>query len=363
MPFAVDRSADSGLIEQVTDGIRRAIVCGKYRPGDILPKLEEFAAGLGVSMNVVRAASSRLVKEGLVRVRRHIGAIVQPPGRKTRRGHVLMVVPDGNRGVFTALLVGEARAVLSARDYLFSEVTVCKARNGRYDTVLLEMELHETVDLAILLYNRPPIERVLASSGVPFMVIGDRASSAPNFAGLVRMRLDAAVGDVVAQCLRCGVRRALVVCAWSGGKKAVERFRAAGVEANEWRIGSNALYDAVEEVQREGLEAFADRFRREGRAWLPDLLFFADDDFLAAGCLMALLAEGVKVPEDVCVVTLANKGVGPVFTKPLARLEVDPGGYGRSLADFAYDILNGKKPPRKMETLTTYVPGETFPEK
>ncbi len=48
------------------------------------------------------------------------------------------------------------------------------------------------------------------------------------------------------------------------------------------------------------------------------------------------------------VATLANKGFGPVWFKPLTRLEYDPVGNARLIDDFVLKLLSGKnaKPPR-----------------
>ena len=63
LPFEIDRSSDTSLISQVADGLRRAIVVGVYPIGSTLPTFKEMSAGLGVSMNVVRAAMGSLVDE------------------------------------------------------------------------------------------------------------------------------------------------------------------------------------------------------------------------------------------------------------------------------------------------------------
>ena len=82
LPFEIDRSSDASLISQVVNGLRRAIVSGVYAIGTTLPTFREIADGLGVSMNVVRAAIGRLSAEGLIGARRGIGCVVQPNGTK-----------------------------------------------------------------------------------------------------------------------------------------------------------------------------------------------------------------------------------------------------------------------------------------
>ncbi len=54
--FAVDRSANMALGEQLLRKLQKAIVCGIYKPGEHLPCLRELAEAAGVSEKV---ASSR----------------------------------------------------------------------------------------------------------------------------------------------------------------------------------------------------------------------------------------------------------------------------------------------------------------
>ena len=70
----------------------------------------------------------------------------------------------------------------------------------------------------------------------------------------------------------------------------------------------------------------------EGRGWLPDLLVFTDD-FLTSGALLSLVVAGFRIPDDVRVVSIANKGLGPVSTVPLARVENDADLHGDIIAD------------------------------
>lgn len=361
IPFAVDRSSAKGLTRQIVEGLRRSIVCGRYRAGDVLPTLSRLAEHLGVSLNVVRAAMRELGQAGYVVSRRRIGSVVQPRGGAVRKGHVL-VIQDGLSSSHANALAGEMRRELSRRGYLVTSVAVARKTNGRYDLVPLELELENAVDLAILVLNRPVVERALARAGVPFMIYGDRGRHDACFVGLVRQIADRAIDAVVQECLRHGVSRILMVYAWRVTAGIMERrFRRARLPLACWHIGSSALSSCDEAVQRAGLTAFAARFRREGRGWLPELLIFPDDDFLAAGCLTALLAEGVRVPEDVRVVTLANKGIGPVFVKPLARIESDPGRFAVQITQYADGFLHGGDIPKDAAVHLKYIPGDTFP--
>ena len=93
---------------------------------------------------------------------------------------------------------------------------------------------------------------------------------------------------------------------------------------------------------------------------LCDLLFVADDH-LALGVIPALLESGVRIPEDLKLVTQYNKGFGLVLTKLLARIECDPAA---TAAEFARGVTEWVKTERFPELRLphyVYVRGGTFP--
>ena len=47
VPFTIDRSQWGALVDQMTDGLRRAIRTGFYKPGDRLPSVRELVAHFG----------------------------------------------------------------------------------------------------------------------------------------------------------------------------------------------------------------------------------------------------------------------------------------------------------------------------
>ena len=98
---------------------------------------------------------------------------------------------------------------------------------------------------------------------------------------------------------------------------------------------------------------------KEGRKWLPDVLFF-QDDYLAMGALTALQAASVRIPEDVGVVTWANVncGCGPIFVKPLTRMEANAAEDGEYLATIVLDGLRTGK-YNSGEVSPRFIRGET----
>jgi GntR family transcriptional regulator len=79
--------------------LRRLIERGEFRVGETLPRIADLAEERGVSVATVRRAMEVLEDEGLVRVVRGTGAIVQPPAAPRRRiSRGVLVERDPRRG-------------------------------------------------------------------------------------------------------------------------------------------------------------------------------------------------------------------------------------------------------------------------
>ena len=360
LPFRVERSAAGSLSKQMTDGLREAIVSGRYKPGDVLPTILEWSNLLDVSIRVPEAAVAALAKEGLITVQKRIGCVVNPRRQNVWNGRVLVVVPDGDHVYYHNVLVGRIRARVCDAGYMFSQVTVVRKENGHYDFKQLAHELKSRPDFTLLVENRPEIERLLSKSGVAFGVFGkDRCALAGCVANFYRNN-DAAVPEIVAHCEKAGVKRILQVTKETGGYfDAVPQLRKFGFDVAEWLTPVVFECGRAEGTERGAFAAFRGRFAKEGRKWLPDLFVFTDD-FVAAGALIAMLMEGVRIPEDVKVISLANKGIGPVYPVSLTRVENDPMRHGEMLAEAVARFLAGRK-MRDGELAPEYIVGESFP--
>ena len=187
LPFLFDGTRRSGLSDQLADGLRQAILTGRFMPGETLPTILEWSKLLGVSIRVPEAAIARLVSEGLVVARRRHGCIVAERGNAPNwKGHVLVVVPDSDACYSSSVQLGCVRSRLAAERYLVSLVTLNhgKGAKGRftYDLAPLEFALRQSVDLAVLIFNyrRSSIVRAIIRSGVPFVEFADAEPSSIN---------------------------------------------------------------------------------------------------------------------------------------------------------------------------------------
>ena len=150
LPFAIDRTSALSLIAQVSEGFRRAIESGVYRPGDILPNMEDISAA-GVSMMVTRAAIRRLAADGLVEPRRRTGILVLDTVRLHWRGHVLVVTSELSDNYLVATVAAKMRVALGKAGYRGTQRIVLRDADKRPDYSALDLALREPMSLVISL--------------------------------------------------------------------------------------------------------------------------------------------------------------------------------------------------------------------
>ena len=74
------------VYRQIADELQRAVSVGVLKPGDSLPATRHLAKELKLNPNTVQHAYRTLVQEGLVEMRRGLGAFVAHASREPRRG-------------------------------------------------------------------------------------------------------------------------------------------------------------------------------------------------------------------------------------------------------------------------------------
>jgi DNA-binding LacI/PurR family transcriptional regulator len=371
LPFRVERAAGSTLIEQVAAGVRQAILTGRYRAGETLPTKLQMAAELGVSEIVIRRAMARLRHEGLVAPKRRQGVLVCDPGRHAWMGHVLLATWPGATMYYHAVSTAEITHRLHARRYLVTDLHLDHVQRKRHYPELRSILATRSVTLVLVeggggvtvpASARQRLPRLLREADVPFVHVDEYPSYlySEAAAGIAFSR-DAAYGALAAHCRACGIRTArLMVTQVSPDAPhhalLCRLLAAAGVRCEWWEVPPLPGMAAPESVERAGLEAVAAWLAQ--RPALPDLLYFGDD-FLARGALLALAQRGLRVPEDVQVATWANRGLGPVFSRPLTRIEMDPVQHGHAIAECVLRVLAGRKPRTVPVLEPAFVAGAT----
>jgi len=82
----IDTNDRRAIYQQIADGIKTLIASGQLRDGQPLPAVRQMAADLGVNLNTIATAYRELQSEGLIVVKRGLGATVtRAHQRSTKR--------------------------------------------------------------------------------------------------------------------------------------------------------------------------------------------------------------------------------------------------------------------------------------
>lgn len=358
IPFKLDRGGCESLTSQVASGFRRAIESGYYGPGDRIPGLRTLSDLLGVSMAVTRAALKILVDEHLVCPRVGQGVVVADGVERRWRGRILLVCRGHGENLAYNAMADAIRERMLAERYLFTQVSAYESRTGD-GFVQLDQALKQGADLIIAFFPSAAMERRIAALGVPCVILCVDQPTIPQAHPVWFSRARAMV-DFKARCRTNGIRRIIRVALMLNGVRRIPKEVNEGLEMDYWFINPrDEQAGGVEWLQRRTTELFMKKLSRRGFR-MPDLFLFTDD-FVATAALMAMSVRGVRIPEDVKVASWVNVGVGVPYPKTMAGFYFNLRGAGIRLAQYAFDVLNGKSLPEDAAVEIEYRDGETFP--
>ena len=357
--FSVDRSQRGNLARQIADGLRTAIETGYYRPGDILPPVRDLADILGVSMGIAVQAVNRIREEGLISPRPAVGSVVCAPDNPHWKGQVLIVVPPDGGNTADNTISAILRNNLISNGYLALTAPVLRRNDGKFDFSLLELMLHQQTDLVVQLHDKPEISSWLSAHNIPFICCTTDSGDIPKSCiGAVRFRKDAAISSFVSHCLEKNIDRVTVVSAWKQ-RATVEALKAAGIEVDDWHI-EIPRGAAGAQISKAALDFISERIPEIRERNIRSMFF--TDDYLTSGALVALLGAGIRIPDELNIVTLVNKtnGSGLTFNVPFTRLEADPIDWGRIVSESVLGFLKDGAFGSDVTIGPKYVRGETF---
>ena len=358
----LDRSGRVLLSHQLAEWLKSAIRQGEYGNGAVLPGARELAAAASVGEKTARRALAALAAEGWTTPKRHVGSVVVRRGLSTMtRYRVLFYTCELLYCYYYDQLLSTIRSSLSEDHADVSMSSVCGSRTENANAQLSE-SLKERWDLVIEIGAQPRSRRLIEAAGWPFLCLYDGrkriVSKAPNCIGMVNMWTGMALPEFAKACVRCGVRFVLQVLGLPNPYDVTEMLDISGIAVETLRIANPGNPEAV---ALGALAAVRDWFAaRAGKPHaLPDVVFFTDD-YAAQGGLIAMKAQGLRIPEDVRVVAHANKGHGPVWEKPLTRLMMDADRHGAMLAAGIRDYLSTGRFRDDMTLGSVWMAGETF---
>lgn len=354
-----DRSRAMTLADQLVERLKAAMVRNRYHPGEVLPGIREIAETAKVSEKVVRTALHRLADEGWIASRRHVGPVVVERGSQGARWRVLYFTHNPYYCYYNDWFIATLRTQLLREKggVLLVAVNRCDGVNGY---IQLEEALKERWDLILEGPTAAKSRKMIEKSGWPFATIDDSVYSMPpseavNCVGRIDVSIGSAANDFVRECARRNVRTVMQLQCDKGAFNVTDQLRIVGVDV---RTERTPMGIGPDEVAR-GAYAIVDGWFRRRSFRLPDVVFFTDD-YVAQGGLLALLRHGVHIPEDVSVVSFANKGHLPIWDQDLTRIELDPVAHGIATARAVQTFLRSSQFPPGISLGSVWHPGETF---
>ena len=343
------------LADQVYSFVKDEISNGHLKAGDALPAIKDIAAATGLTFRTARGVVERLAREKYVRSRPRVGTVVMPRDIHIVRGRVLFALPDVDASSFHATQIADTLRKKMA-DEGFALTTVVFPKDMRRSLSFLKNELSNSPDLAVVLYAPPHVRVCLRDAGVKcvFVYGSDPGVAAGTW---IRFSADGAISSFVGHCCRSGVSSVMQV-RFDGNETpdAAPALSAAGIRS-EWTVVPRLdVLGRYEGIKRSTYDTFLEMpFER-----FPEVFLFWED-FVAQGALLSFMKRGIRVPDDVKVVTLSNRGLGPVYPVPLTRMECDAAAVGEKVAEFVLSVLEKRRALKVPVITPQYVFGQTFP--
>lgn len=331
LPFAVDRAAGTELSVQVARGLRAAIHNGFYAPGEQLPGVRQMARALATSNVVILRAVRELVEDGLLASRPGSGIRVLREDERSWRGHVLWV--GGTLQAYYFAAVEETVAAgLAAANLRLTAITYVDALPDVGAAMLRACLQTMGITLVVNTLAIPELPELCRHYGIPLVDCADHA------AGNLWRDDRSALRELAAHVQRLGGPEVMVLALLDNQFASVRQALAErGLTVRRAPVTWVDGHSRQEANERTG---FASTHALLAAGPPPELLYVADD-YVARGCLTALLEAGLRIPEDIQTVFHANRGNNLAWHQPFTRIENDPAEVGRAIVKLIRAANNG----------------------
>ncbi len=328
------------------------IQSGRIAPGTKLPSNPELAAAWNTSCSIVQKALLSLVAMGLVDRTKRRGTFVREGAERALVGILLGPSLNASTASFYRVLTS---AII---DELNTDFLSCRIYDGlstpdpnKRDTIIHHLQIdqkYHTFRGFVHIVSLPlgiSIDDVVPPNTAKVIFDDGRADN-----DFVLDRRDLIMTTAKALLNKGCTRIAIVV---SKGELFCkhEAFYQALLKEIEKETGapSLSLLSVPLNPAHDFAEVDTDRFLSNYIATtppkaLPDGLIFTDDT-AARGGIMALLKNGIRIPEQITIATLTNEGVDIHYSVPVIRYEYPVISLGHQIADLLRNRMAGKDLP------------------
>lgn len=331
---------------QLANALRAAISEGKYQSTNRLPTEQQLMQQFGVSRQTVRNALEILTKERLIQRRQGSGTVILEQKQTPENNTIAIVISFANSYIFPSLLM-EAQQVLLENGFS----ALVYGTDNQFEKerkILLQLLEHPVRGLivegtkAALPNPNLDLYEKLRDSGVPMVffhscypqldapVIRDDDESGGYLAVCHLLEKGhTRIGGVFKMDDRQGVLR------YSG---MIQALRDAGMpysEENTFWFDTNQRVALVEHSVTGWLEDYAAQLVKTCSAVI------CYNDEIAYRLLDILLHSGVKVPQQLAIISFDNSHYSSLGAVGLTSLEPDPGKLGTLAAQAILELVRG----------------------
>ena len=334
---------------------------GRYKAGAPLPSVDALRQRFGSGEYAVRHALQRLRDEGLISLKQRMGAVVTARASFAWKGRVAFIVVDTSASYFRQKLAMRLARRFREADWDFVPIFIDQAPDGALDLTTIRRYAANGLDLAILVTDQLKVAEECDRLSLPYVGLNSYLRDSPNARAVIREDSRKCFADLIRTLRERKVKKLL--------EFDIERIMDRSFKKQLFEAGISVQRVLCEfdnhrgwnliDVKRCGYRAVAGFFADgRHRTHPPDVILF-DADYLACGGIVALLECGLRIPQDVRVVSCSNSGNEPVVGVTLARIELDPVFYGDAIAAYVLKLLSGRcaAPPR---ILWRFIPGESL---
>ncbi len=325
-----------GMVDQIANALRAEIL-GGFKVGQRLPSLRTLARRFDVSPTVMWAGLDLLVREETIQARQGAGYFVAERVSKQHVGILLELdFSMSTLSCFWPRVVQAVRDGLRQHGYR-SRFYAGKQRPGEYQSQVPCLDLIEDIEDdrlsgLVLVFGTLPADsrQLLKQRSVPVVGTCSGLSAAVQFdyAGLIR--------DATRHLIAQG-RRKLAFMEWVSADphwvKSSPMFMAFKQELELHGVSLNerwVRHDLRPGMAGAGWADFREIWSADSEK--PDGLIVADD-VLFKSAAQAIQEMGIRMPDQLQVVTHGNKDSGFDYPFPVSVLEADPEEYAAAMVE------------------------------
>lgn len=355
---------DVPLYQRIENALRERVTDGIWTAGQALPSRSRLCAEFGTTRVTLDKAILGLVRAGLLHSLKGSGTFVAPPqklieSRALRLGIVLeRIAPDGlseeawNDNFYYGPLFQGIRDTIIGQPI---ETLYAQLQRGEYRQFYRDSDLDGMLLVAPSRDDLPTL-RQLAAEQITFVAVGI-SSTVPEDAALPCLDTGNVRGasEAVRYLVRLGHRRIALVNLATALSNHHDRLlgyrramKAAGLAVVPEDVVLFPTYDTAQFEDR--IEEWLLRALAAGP--LPTAIL-ACDYMMALTVLRVLRRHGLRVPEDISVVSFDDPLSAAHLTPPLTTVRQPVYRLGRRAAQRLLQALAGGSRPRGMEILPT----------